>query len=328
MLFGVAGFFAPRVPAAPFQPPGTLAAISYYDTEPLRRRSSGWSISICLNARRGAAFGRRGQRRRTATSSTSTAPSMRIDARHIMASGALPPGFPPVEIDGEFYWDGGIVSNTPLQYVLDEPGRRSRLVFQVDLFAGARRDAGHARPRRASARRTSATRAGPASTPPSSCAGRRRCRRRAPGRQAAGEPARRSRREGARRAALRGGGVGRSTSSIAASTTRASRRTTSSRAHRCSSTGPPASPTRRPRSRIRAGSGGRAAAKACTCSTSPRLRQALPTPSPRPPASKARHHHEQAATGQDRHRHGAASGIGKEIAASMRARAPRSRSPT
>jgi NTE family protein len=59
----------------------------------------------------------------------------RIDARHIMASGALPPGFPPIEIDGEFYWDGGIVSNTPLQYVLDEPGKAPRLVFQVDLFA-------------------------------------------------------------------------------------------------------------------------------------------------------------------------------------------------
>ena len=52
-----------------------------------------------------------------------------------MASGALPPGFAPVEIDGEHYWDGGIVSNTPLQYVLDQPGKRRRTVFQVDLFA-------------------------------------------------------------------------------------------------------------------------------------------------------------------------------------------------
>ena len=59
----------------------------------------------------------------------------RIDARHIMASGALPPGFAPVEIDGEHYWDGGLVSNTPLQYVLDQPGKRRRVVFQVDLFA-------------------------------------------------------------------------------------------------------------------------------------------------------------------------------------------------
>ena len=52
-----------------------------------------------------------------------------------MASGALPPGFAPVEIDGEHYWDGGLVSNTPLQYVLDQPGSRRRTVFQVDLFA-------------------------------------------------------------------------------------------------------------------------------------------------------------------------------------------------
>ena len=51
-----------------------------------------------------------------------------------MASGALPPGFAPVEIDGEHYWDGGLVSNTPLQYVLDQPSERRRVVFQVDLF--------------------------------------------------------------------------------------------------------------------------------------------------------------------------------------------------
>jgi NTE family protein len=59
----------------------------------------------------------------------------RIDVRHIMASGALPPGFPPVEIDGEYYWDGGLVSNTPLQYVLDQPNDESLVVFQVDLFS-------------------------------------------------------------------------------------------------------------------------------------------------------------------------------------------------
>ena len=51
-----------------------------------------------------------------------------------MASGALPPGFPPVEIDGEQYWDGGLFSNTPLQYMVDYYPRRSRLIFQVDVF--------------------------------------------------------------------------------------------------------------------------------------------------------------------------------------------------
>ncbi len=59
---------------------------------------------------------------------------MRIDVRHIMASGALPPGFPPVEIDGRLYWDGGLVSNTPLQYVMENAGTGPLCIFQIDLF--------------------------------------------------------------------------------------------------------------------------------------------------------------------------------------------------
>ena len=59
---------------------------------------------------------------------------MIIRPEHVMASGALPPGFPAVEIDGEHYWDGGLVCNTPLQYVLESIPRRSRLTFQVDVF--------------------------------------------------------------------------------------------------------------------------------------------------------------------------------------------------
>jgi NTE family protein len=52
-----------------------------------------------------------------------------------MASGALPPGFPPIEIGGEFYWDGGVVSNTPLQWVLDSRPCEDTLAFQVDLWS-------------------------------------------------------------------------------------------------------------------------------------------------------------------------------------------------
>ncbi len=58
-----------------------------------------------------------------------------IGPEHIMASGALPPGFPSIEIEGEHYWDGGIVSNTPLDYVLDAEIDRDVLIFQVDLFS-------------------------------------------------------------------------------------------------------------------------------------------------------------------------------------------------
>ena len=135
MLFGVAGFFSPRVPAAPFQPPGTPGAISYYDTEPLKKTLERLVDFDLLNSGKvrlsvGAVSVTTGNFKYFDTSHRGD-----LDARHIMASGALPPGFPPIEIDGDFYWDGGIVSNTPLQYVLDQPGRRARLVFQVDLFA-------------------------------------------------------------------------------------------------------------------------------------------------------------------------------------------------
>src|SRR5262249_28939500 len=63
-----------------------------------------------------------------------------IRPEHVMASGALPPGFPAIEIDGECYWDGGLVSNTPLRYIMESVPRRSTLAFQVDLFP-ARGDA-------------------------------------------------------------------------------------------------------------------------------------------------------------------------------------------
>ncbi len=59
----------------------------------------------------------------------------KIEPEHIMASGALPPGFPSIVIEGEHFWDGGIASNTPLDYVLDEAGRSDLLIFQVDLFS-------------------------------------------------------------------------------------------------------------------------------------------------------------------------------------------------
>ena len=134
MLFGVPGFFTPRFPPAPFQPRGTLEAISYYDTAPLKStlerlvdfdRINSGAVRLSVGA----------VNVRSGNFEYFDSTKQTIDVRHIMASGALPPGFAPVEIDGEHYWDGGLVSNTPLQYVLDQPGKRRRVVFQVDLFA-------------------------------------------------------------------------------------------------------------------------------------------------------------------------------------------------
>ena len=141
-LAGVPGFFQPRFPPAPLQPAGTPGALSYYDTSPLEKTLERLVDFDLINTPDpkhkvrlsvGAVNVETGNFRYfDSTDATYTQP---IGPRHIMASGALPPGFAPVEIDKEFYWDGGLVSNTPLQYVIDQPTASDMLVFQVDLFS-------------------------------------------------------------------------------------------------------------------------------------------------------------------------------------------------
>ncbi|GAA0726961.1 patatin-like phospholipase family protein [Sphingomonas japonica] len=139
-LGGVPGFFKPRLLPPAFAAPGTCGAMSFYDSAPLADTLDGlidWDLlnegPVRLSV--GAVEIESGNFRYFDTSKD------RIDARHIMASGALPPGLPPIEIDGKFYWDGGLVSNTPLTHVLDEQDR-AMLIFQVDLFS-ARADLPH-----------------------------------------------------------------------------------------------------------------------------------------------------------------------------------------
>jgi NTE family protein len=132
---GVPGFFGPRFIPPAFAPPGTIGALSYYDSGQLEEtldRLVDWNLlnDGAIHFSVGAVEVESGNLRYFSNRSE------RIDARHIMASGALPPGLPPVEIDGKLWWDGGIVSNTPLADVLatqDKP----MLVFQVDLFPAA-----------------------------------------------------------------------------------------------------------------------------------------------------------------------------------------------
>lgn len=132
---GVPGFFTPRIPPPVMMPPGSVEAISFYDTAPLRATLLELVDFDLLNSDAvrcsvGAVQVRTGNMKYFDTA------SMVITPEHIMASGALPPGFPPICIDGEPYWDGGIVSNTPLQYVLDGGGPRTDMcVFQIDLFS-------------------------------------------------------------------------------------------------------------------------------------------------------------------------------------------------
>jgi NTE family protein len=128
ILFGQQGFFAPRPPTAWLGSPE-----SFYDTAALRETLVSLVDFDRINA---------GETRlsvgaanvRTGDFIYFDSRDMKLLPEHVMASGALPPAFPPVEIDGEFYWDGGLISNTPLQYMIDYVPRRSRLVFQIDLF--------------------------------------------------------------------------------------------------------------------------------------------------------------------------------------------------
>jgi NTE family protein len=130
LVFGQGGFFGPHNIAAWMSGEGPT---SFYDTRALRT-----TLERLVDFDRIGA----GETRlsvgavnvRTGNFAYFDSAETRIGPDHIMASGALPPGFPAVEIDGEQYWDGGLVSNTPLQYVLEKLPRRSRLTFQVDVF--------------------------------------------------------------------------------------------------------------------------------------------------------------------------------------------------
>jgi len=130
LMFGQPGFFSPR--SAMHWVPG-VTPTSYYDTSALKDTLERLVDFDRINAHE-IRFSVGAVNVRTGNFAYFDNAEMTIRPEHVMASGALPPGFPAVEIDGERYWDGGLVSNTPLQYVLEYIPRRSRLTFQVDLF--------------------------------------------------------------------------------------------------------------------------------------------------------------------------------------------------
>ena len=134
MAQGVPGFFSPRFPPASMMPAGSPGSSSFYDTSALRETLSelvdfdylnAGPVRICVGA----------VNVETGNMTWFDSAKQTITPEHIMASGALPPGFPAIEIDGQFYWDGGLVSNTPLQYVYDERPNEDLCIFQVDLFS-------------------------------------------------------------------------------------------------------------------------------------------------------------------------------------------------
>ena len=131
LVEGQNGFFVPRVPLIPDGPDST----SFYDTRPLKATLEAMVDFDRLNDTREMRVSVGAVNVRTGNLEYFDNTKGPLRAEHIMASGALPPGFAAVEIDGEFYWDGGVVSNTPLQHVLSSTPRKNSLVFQVDLWS-------------------------------------------------------------------------------------------------------------------------------------------------------------------------------------------------
>ena len=131
---GIPGFFEPRSGgAADLARQVPTCAASFYDTSPLRATLEKLVDFDYLNAHH--------VRCTVCAVAVASGELVAFDSRtrrlapeHIMASGALPPGFPPVMIDGKAYWDGGIYSNPPVDIVMDDAERRDTLCFMVDLW--------------------------------------------------------------------------------------------------------------------------------------------------------------------------------------------------
>jgi NTE family protein len=131
---GIAGFFAPNSDAAwGVHAPLGVEKAAFYRTSPLQETLAELVDFGCVNS---------GKTRLTLGAVNVRTSEMRyfdsreqqIDARHVMASGALPPAFPAVRIDGDPYWDGGIYSNTPVEVVLDDKPRRDTLIFAANVW--------------------------------------------------------------------------------------------------------------------------------------------------------------------------------------------------
>jgi NTE family protein len=135
IVAGAPGFFQPRVPT-PWSSFGTgsPATTSFYDTSALASTIESLVDFDRINAKE-MRFGVGAVNVRTGNFIYFDNLTHRIGSKHVLASGALPPGFPAIEIDGEYYWDGGLVSNTPLQWVVGTEPRRSTLAFQIDLWS-------------------------------------------------------------------------------------------------------------------------------------------------------------------------------------------------
>jgi NTE family protein len=133
IFFGEPNFFVPRIPSPVLAAHGDPCSLSYYDTAPVRETLAQIvDFDLINNGPMRLCVGTVNVRSGNFLYYDTTTHRMGLDC--ILASAALPPGFPAVKIGEEYYWDGGLVSNTPLDWVLESPDRRDTLTFQVDLW--------------------------------------------------------------------------------------------------------------------------------------------------------------------------------------------------
>ncbi|MBV8165375.1 MAG: patatin-like phospholipase family protein [Alphaproteobacteria bacterium] len=135
LVSGAPRFFQPRPPAA-WLNQGTLEATSVYDTAWLKETLERLVDFDRINAAT-PRFSVGAVNVRTGNFVYFDSTTHTIRPEHVMASGSLPPGFPAVEIEGEYYWDGGLISNTPLEWVVEHGPRQDTLAFQVDLWSAS-----------------------------------------------------------------------------------------------------------------------------------------------------------------------------------------------
>lgn len=134
MTQGQPALFTPNLVSPWLRPRGAAGATAFYDSTPLRETLLRLVDFARINSGE-MRFAVGAVNVGTGNFNYFDNAHTRIHVDHIMASGALPPALPMTQVDGEPYWDGGIVSNTPLQHLLDHIHGENALVFQVDLFS-------------------------------------------------------------------------------------------------------------------------------------------------------------------------------------------------
>lgn len=134
LMFGQSGFFTPRYPSVFAEYKSTPDQLGYYDTSPLKETLNEFIDFERINS---------GSTRLSLGAVEISCGEMiyfdsaneTITPEHIMASGAIPPGFPAIKIGGHYYWDGGLSSNSPATYVLStQHGSDNILCFAIHLF--------------------------------------------------------------------------------------------------------------------------------------------------------------------------------------------------